>query len=163
MITYIASTIGRASNISVVENFAPLIIAKILIKNPYIDFPLEPDIILGGGKAKNINESKDPVIKIDIVLENREKVLTPMIKINRIIIIVYDSTNPGSPPTHLTELIQSKIQSIKSKSPGNIKEIGKDNMFVLNEDICKSNISLEKILILTKSITENAIIPAAKT
>ena len=97
MITYIASTIGRASNISVVENFAPLIIAKILIKNPYIDFPLEPDIILGGGKAKNINESKDPVIKIDIVLENREKVLTPMIKINRIIIIVYDSTNPGSP------------------------------------------------------------------
>ena len=54
-------------------------------------------------------------------------------------------------PTHLTELIQSKIQSIKSKSPGNIKEIGKDNMFVLNEDICKSNISLEKILIYNKS------------
>lgn len=71
---------GNASSIMVVENLTPLINAKILIKNPYTDLPLDPDIILGGGNAKYKRDIKDPAIKIPKVLEKRENVLIPITK-----------------------------------------------------------------------------------
>jgi len=132
-----------------------------LIKNPYTDFPLDPDITLGGGNAKYKRGISVPDINIDKVLEKSEYVLTLITNKSINIDREYDSISPGEPPTHFTELIQSKIQSIKRRSPGNTKDIGIEKILVLHEDCFKLRRSFVKKLILDKSITEKAITKAA--
>ena len=73
----------------------------------------------------------------------------------------YDSTNPGEPPTHLTELIQSNIHTISIKSPGNTKENGNERNVPLQVELDKFNKSFVKKLTKERSKTENAIIEAA--
>jgi len=152
---------GIAKSIIVAENLRPAIKAKTLIKNPYTDFPLDPDITFGDGYAKKSKGINPPAINILILEEKSENVLTPMIKRRRNITKEYDSTSPGEPPTHLTEFIHNNIQAINIKSPGNTKDIGIESILVLHVYAVRFKRSSEKKLIFAKSITEKAIILAA--
>ncbi len=102
-----------------------------------------------------------PAIRILIVEENRENVLTEMIKSKKNMTKEYDSTSPGEPPTHFTELIQRSIHPINIKSPGKTKDSGIESICVLHVYALRLNRSSVKKLILERSNIENAIIVAA--
>ena len=152
IITYIASSIGTASSIMVTENFNPAISASILMRNPYTVFPLDPDIILGDGYAKYRRGISVPAIRMLIVEENRENVLTAMINRRKNITREYDSIRPGEPPTHLTEFIQRSIQPMRSISPGNTNERGIESICVFHVYVLRLKKSSAKKLIFAKSI-----------
>lgn len=100
-------------------------------------------------------------MRILAVEEKIENVLTEIIKSKKNITKEYDSTKPGEPPTHFTELIQSIIHAINIKSPGNAKESGIESICVLHVYVVRLKKSFPKKLTFDRSSMEMAIILAA--
>ena len=161
--TNIASRMGKPRIIMEVENFESLINARSAIVNPNTDFPGDPDIIFCGGIAKYKKAINEPAITMDIVDENIENVLTPMIKRSRKIIVEQLSINPGEPATHLTELMHRNNQKKRIISPGSASDSGKPKNLKLSVYADRLRISFPIIPIWERSIIESTMIRQASS